>query len=306
MQLRFQGLKPGEEPIKTVAEYTAARQLVDELEQQVQTSLREIKQQRERGSPPGAQRLAELDRLSTQADQTRYAFFRRQPYVLVARCPYCQTPVWMKVGLFSLRDNFWQHPSGNGRDGILDSARCAHLFCVDGALNLQGSSAVGDLAAIKPDEAVISIQLAAEVPFVKPRVLTLPTMLGVVHRFTVADQFTAYPLTYFAENLPDQMEFCLGWAKTEYWDRLRPSGHMLIGTRSDRQEYDLERWISQGKLRWLDPDDQAHPLAPPMAQNFPYRNVAGRRHPYRLDKGVVIDLPDPVESNPVIHIEDAF
>lgn len=306
MQLYFQGLMPGEKTITTASEYLTARQGVDDLELQVQALLREIKRRREQGLPPSSQSLVELDRLSAQADQARYAFLRQQPYVLVARCPYCSAPIWMKIGLFSLRDPFWMHTASNGLDGVPDNVRCAHLFCVDGALNLKGQTAIDDLIPTIPTGSPIKIHMAAEVPFVKPRVLNLSTMVAVVHSITVAAQYNAYPTTYFAERRPEQTEFCIAWARTEYWDRHRVTKQMIIGSRTDRQEYELGHWIDRQKLRWLDPEDQEHALVPALTKNFPYQNIAGRQHPYRIENGSVYDLPDPMDSKPVMRIEDAF
>jgi hypothetical protein len=100
-----------------------------------------------------------------------FNFRKRLPYVLVSRCPYCDAPVWEQVGVFSLADPYWFNSGGSGRVGSEElGTLCPHLFCVDGALNLNGH---------QPTEAVhgaAKITMAAEVPFVKPRVLNLPTM----------------------------------------------------------------------------------------------------------------------------------
>lgn len=219
------------------------------------------------------------------------------PQVLISQCPYCSRQIWQRLGIFSLRDDFWYYESSNGRD-VYKESLCPHLFCVDGALNLNG---------IEPTEAIggtyirKKISMASEVPFVKPRVLNLPTMIAVMHRVPIAEKYSAFPMVYFCKQKPAQNDFCIPWAREEFVDHDYVVGEgTFSGTRSDKQDYDLIPWVKKAKLRWIEPNFESDLSFSP---DFPYQNLAGRRHPYRIENGKVYDLPDPIQAEPKVEWE---
>lgn len=292
--------------ITSVDEYFEARSRFEKLKSQREVLNSEITQRKSEGKEIDKLRH-EISSLKLKEDQARIEYQRRLPYVMVSRCPYCNAVIWQRVGIFSLNDEFWYSESSGGRETVLPEARCPHLFCVDGALNLNGHQPI---EANRPITEVINDKLwmAAEVPFVKPRVLNLPTMTAVIHKFPVAEKYTAYPVVYFAEYQPKPIEFCIGWADTEYIGhsgQFGPGGGVvvIIGKRQDFQDYELEKWVKQGKLFWLGSEDEDYPLLHGPIGAFPYNNMSGRRHPYYIKEGQVYDLPDPVESEPEIRAE---
>jgi hypothetical protein len=304
MKLHFSHLLPNDEPINSVQKYLAVRRPYDELCLELYAVQLEMKQQRDEGKEPTPELFNKFDILDQRKKHFRSIFYRCQPWVLISRCPYCEKAVWMKVGVFSLIDEFWYRLYSDGREEVLDKSRCQHLFCVDGALSLNGCLPIEAYAPmiVGPNNKIV---MAAEVPFVKPRVLNLPTMVAVIHSFPVAEKYTGYPVVYFAERKPKQSEFCIGWARREYFDYHRRSrGKATItGKRSDLQEYDLEKWIQQGKLFWLDLGDKEYPLISGSIEKFPYSNISGRRHPYYIKEGQVFGLLDPVQGEPEIRME---
>lgn len=304
MKLEFQGLLPGEKPITSVADYLHIRYQYDELREKIRIVQLEMKAQRDQGKTPNSKLFDDLESLRQQENEIMRKFFRSQPYVLISRCPYCSREIWVKVGIFSLVDEFWYRESSDGRDDAAPKSRCPHLFCIDGALNLNGHEPI---EAIAPISALNdTIKMAAEAPFVKPRVLSLPTMVAVVHSFPVADKYTAYPIVYFMKQQPPQDKYCIGWARQEYVDHHKASGSgvVITGKRIDAQDYELKKWVRQGKLFWLDPTDDEHPLVREPVEAFPYSNVAGRQNPYVIKNGQVTDLPNPAkDGKPENHLE---
>jgi len=232
----------------------------------------------------------------------KYRFLIRKhslPHVLVAKCPFTQIDIWYKTGLFSLRDAFWYSQYNSGRI-VAPESESPHLFCIDGALSLNGHqpTETQNVQFVRKQ-----ITMAAEVPFIKPRVLSIPTMLAVIHSFPIAEKYTAYTTTYFAKELPKQDDFCVPWAKemyVDFWDKSREVTY--TGKREDAQEYDLIPWLAQKKIMWLDPETEARLLNIDDAP-FPYQNVPGRKHPYIIENGQVIDLPNPIQGEPEIHLE---
>jgi hypothetical protein len=293
----FPHLLPGDKPITLVEEYLAARHPYDQLNLQIRAIQLKMKRLRDQGKTPASQLFDELNILRRQEDQVSLDFFRRLPYILISRCPYCDKAIWMKVGLFSLVHEFWYRVDSDGREEVPEAHRCPHLFCVDGALNLNGHSPTDAKAPITTTNKTIS--MAAEVPFVKPRVLNLPTMVAVIHNLPVADKYTAYPIVYFAQQQPPQDSYCIGWARIEYVDhhRASPPGVVIIGKRSDAQDYELAKWVQGRKLFWLDPTDEEHPLVRGPAGAFPYNKIPGRRNPYLIKDGQVSNLPNPTKDS---------
>jgi hypothetical protein len=141
--------------------------------------------------------------------------------------------------------------------------------------------------------------MAAEVPFVKPRLLNLPGMVVVVTDFPVdGGKYTAYPIVYFTErSAGDRMDvFCIPWATKEH--PFRASIACGFATRSDVQDYQLNAWVAQGKIYWLDKTRSHFPVVNSPATDFPYRDISGRRHPYKIFEGRVSDLPQPQDRPP--------
>lgn len=212
----------------------------------------------------------------------------RLPWVLVARCPFCSSPIWMQVGIFSLASGFWFRAYSDGRDEVWEETICAHFFFVDGALNLNGhrptEAKPWHPSRERDMRAWHYIWMAAEVPFVLPRVLALPGMRAVLHDFPIADgKYAAYPITYFTEQRPPVEDFGIPWARKLYYDTR--SGYSTRGKRADQQDFDLERWAAQ--LFGLDASQPDYPVVPLAQLGFPYRNLAGRKHPYVIREGRV-------------------
>ncbi len=226
---------------------------------------------------------------------------RRLPYVLIAICPFCHQEIWQKAMVFSFKDDFWYRTYSDGKDVHNDSL-CPHLFCVDGALHLNGHIPTEVTGAVySPISHNYAIHMAAEVPFVKPRLLEIATMVAVMHSLPVADKYTAYPIVYFAEKQPPLSEsFCIPWGCVEQVEHAEY--YVTTRRRQDYQVYELDKWVEQGKLLWVDPENETELLSAP-THVFPYGAVNGRDHPYIIEDGVIKDLPDPIETPPVTETE---
>jgi len=304
MKLYNPNLLSGENSINSLTEYLEMRNFLETFTSQRDALRIKITEQEDEGQDVD-ELYEKLNRLLSEKDQVMYEFFKRKPYVLVSRCPYCEALVWQQVGIFSLTDEFWCNESGYGQEYVLEESCCPHLFCVDGALNLNGHQPA---EAHSPSTVVTNdkIWMAAEVPFVKPRVLNLSTMVAVIHSLPIAEKYTAYPIVYFAEQQPGQGEFCIGWARTEYLERDKESEGraMIIAKRSDAQDYELENWVRQGKLFWLDFKDEEYYLVRGPGEEFPYGNIVGRRHPYTIKYGHVYNLRNRTkDSRPQVRME---
>lgn len=302
MKLQFPRLTPHQEPIDSVEKYLLARQIYDGINEDILNLQLAIKQVRQQGKVPDPSQFEKLDELTVRKREVRSDFFTRQPNVLISICPYCHTFIWMGVGIFSLRDEFWYRIYSNGREEVTTSSQCEHLFCVDGALNLNNHNPTEVYAPITASRNYI--YMGAEVPFIKPRLLSLPTMIAVIHSFPVADIYTAYPVVYYTEQHPSQEKFSLGWGRTEYVDSYQSDKSVTFsGKRSDVQEYHLQKWIIQKKVLWVEPESETT-LCGGDNISFPYDNLLGYRNPYAIENGRRKSLKSPkTNSKPIIHLE---
>ena len=218
-----------------------------------------------------------------------------RPQVKIAICPFCRTEVWQQVGLFTLSDSFWYEHESNGRH-IPSSSICDHLFCITGALGLNGHEPTEQYSP--PDAQGSYLRMAAEVPFVLPRLLDLG-LTAVLHAIPIAEKYTAYPITYFTPSPIAQHEhFCTPWAAERFTGKM-PDGSVFTGTRSDKQEYDLSDALVKEQLLWLDPRKQ-NKLISVQKTECPYQDVNGRQHPYKIENGIIHDLPNPQTIPPQI------
>lgn len=309
MKLRFPSKKRGVAPIMTTVEeeFDSFRQL-QAWEYRIEALKMEIKRQKNIGQQIESELLDELEsaRAGRKKLFSQYPDHERLPEIMVSHCPYCNQEIWMWVDVFALDRQYWHRKKGGLHD--VGEDRCPHLFCVDGALNLNGHQPKEVQADPTDNLTNDRIRMAAEVPFVKPRVLNLPSMVAVIYQFPVAQKYTAYPIAYFAERQPDEDEFCLFWARTEFESVRAFDGDQgqitMTGKRRDIQDYELEKWVKQGKVLWLDPDDEDHPVVRGPAEAFPYYHLPGRRHPYTIKNGRVQNLLNPTkDTKPTIDIE---
>jgi hypothetical protein len=303
MKLRYSSDIPGVKPtFVPLSEHDKIARDLGKIYLRIEALKLEIRRQRSEGKEADPNLYEELKFSRQQRKELEQNIPPGSPHVLVSRCPYCDTEVWMYVGISSLMEQYWHLESGDGREHVAKDCRCPHLFCVDGALNLNGNQPTGKYEPIEKGTEHDRISMAAEVPFVKPRVLNLPTMVAVIHSLPVEEKYTAYPIVYFAEKQPPQIEFCMPWARREYFastNSVGPSGWQIVmmGKRRDAQVYELEDWIRQRKLFWLDPKNKEHPLVRGSVEAFPYYNVTGRRHPYIIKDGEVQNLENPTKDS---------
>ncbi len=312
MKMRIPSTKFGVAPIMTTSEeeFDSFHQL-QVWRQHIRTLKLEIEHQESQGKRGDLELYEELESIELNRSKllNQHPDHQTAPEVVVSRCPYCDSEIWMWVDIFTLSGQFW-HLKSEILPRWSEDARCPHLFCVDGALNLNGHRPreVQFQKDPKDENENDRIRLASEIPFIKPRVLNLPTMVAVMHQIPVAEKYTGYPIVYFAERQPHEYDLCIPWARTEFVSVSSfdyDNGQMTItGKRRDIQDYELEKWVEQGKLFWLGPEDENHPVIQGPEEAFPYYHINGRQNPYTIKNGRVQNLKNPTkDSKPSIDID---
>lgn len=302
--LRYIGFEPPAHFEPAIA-YTTVKTEYEQAYRLYTQTTRVLGQLRQNGADQEHIELAtkEAQRALAAYRELRTTYNRLRPLVKTAICPYCQTEVWQKVGLFSLADEMWYYHESNGVD-VARQFICDHLFCIAGALTLNGRQPTEQYAS--PTAYGRYLRMAAGVPFVIPRLLNLGAT-AVIHAIPVADHYTAFPISYFAPTpIAEHQHFIIPW-RAERFSGMHPhrSGRYIgfTGTRSDKQEYDLTAAIAAKQLYWLDPHTGSE-LITAAVDAFPYYGVNGRHHPYIIEEGQVKDLPDPHITPPHIQLGD--
>lgn len=222
-------------------------------------------------------------------DKKMLAEYRsRLPVYLLARCPFCGTPVSEAVDTFSLNGFGWRDPNnGLGWSKNMGVVRkefnyCDHPKIISYFLNLEG---------IVPDDLFPekTIQSGPEVPSVMNVPMRAEGTAVVMHRLAVGrlddaqlqPRYSLYFLSYFAS---DQEAFA---AAIKSWDI-----HYGLAEYDD-VDYDLSAWAERKRLLWLKPDSPELPLVSTESDPFPYGEIKGDRFPYRTLTREGVKLPQP-------------
>jgi hypothetical protein len=207
---------------------------------------------------------AEAGRLRDERRALREAYYARLPRTTLSRCPFCGMPLCRFFDPWGLDGLWWQRNEG-GRGP--EPEACPHFRVLVGALNLNGLPPRGGRNESWP---------GPEVPYVIPRVLTLPRMLAVITSVPLANGYTAYPIAYFSVTAPPAGSLTQSWTEQTY-GFLSAAGRTVWTVRPDPWDFDVRTWAERGRVKWIDPSDAFFDFSswPPAA--MPYHNLAGRR-----------------------------
>lgn len=212
----------------------------------------------------------------------------RLPLTLLARCPFCASPVIEPVDTFSLNGFGWGLPPDGVRWSRLYQPpptrmqRCTHVRIVTWFLNLRG---------LTPDDLFPDrdLQVGPEIPSVMLVPMAAEEAVAVMHEVPVGrfdddelqHRYSVYFMTYLTEQRESFVEAIRGWG-LEYG--------MVEYEDVDR---DLAGWAERGRLRWLDPSDPELPLVSSEDSAFPYAEIEGDPAPYRTITREGVEGPEP-------------
>jgi hypothetical protein len=228
-----------------------------------------------------------LRQLSVNESRREYALQRKLlaaygeglPAVPVSRCPVCGEVLQYAFDAFGLDGMWWN------KDGIVPVRRPAepHHAVVLGAVDFHGR----EPAEAEPNGQVLP---GPGVPFVVPRLLSLPGMSAVISSCGMPKGDTAYVIAYFSEAPVDPLQLHQPWAR-EGFSVGEDTGDATWGAASDVWDFDLRPWIADGRGKWIDPGDASLTLRE--SGPCPYVGLPGAREPQMIDMGRLTALPLP-------------
>jgi hypothetical protein len=211
----------------------------------------------------------------------------RLPRQVISVCPHTGKPFKKSFDRWGL-DGPWWHMD---REVTIEEPAPPPTFKV-----LQGALAMKGRTPTEVRDAVIP---GPEVPFVIPRLLSLPGMVAVVSRLQLETGDTAYPITYFSPEEIPHPKLHQFWLRQDYWFEKDGKSSWLIA--NDVWDFNLEPWLSSGKLRWTEGEGEAmHVVEGRDPKSCPFLNLPGDRQPQSLGFGKrkLLELPDGTPVNP--------
>ena len=203
---------------------------------------------------------------------------------IIAKCPICGQEYKEQLDTYSLRQ--WVR-AANGNIIFRSESnieRCKHFIVANHFINFNRIN-----PEVSPIELCWPTSFNSEVPHVMPMLFDEEIeSYAVMHSLPICKieddrfvpRYTLYTLTYYTheehiEELKDRLR---------HWEPKMERVELLTFPISDYGEaeewWNLNQWVQQGKLFWLEPDNPELPLIKGPVGKFPYGNITGRKMPY--------------------------
>ncbi len=195
------------------------------------------------------------------------------PIVSLSRCPFTAEVYETSLDIFGL-DGMWWAYEYDYRPYV---EPISSFFAWSGAMQLDGSVPTVPLMSM----------VGPSAPFVTPRVLEHPAVRAVMSSVLIGEH-VGFPVVYFAVPTPHHLERVDDWGH-DYHAFVTPDGvpHSAGATEDDTEkDIDLERWIRDGKLMWIEPGDIDLRLRSTV-DDCPFLDVGGNRKRQYIRNGKV-------------------
>lgn len=225
-----------------------------------------------------------LEPYKRERRRLQQAYWDGLPRMPLSACPFCAEILRRAFDPWGIDGYFWQEDMH--LEGV-DPPACPHFAVLVGAVNLNGLPPQGG-----PDTAY----LGPEVPFVIPRVLSLPGMIAVVSTVPLENGYTTFPIAYFTDVTPDPFDLTHPWTRTTLGGRR--NGEPFWTIKNDPWDFELDAWVQSGKLRWIAPGDPAFRVMSAPSP-CPYIGLSGLRKPIVIEEGNTMRALTPPDGRPV-------
>jgi hypothetical protein len=196
------------------------------------------------------------------------------PDVQVSRCPFTGEPLTWAMDTVDLDGWFWEYEA---------PVRRARDYLPGTFLALTGAMRINQPVTWAP----FAVEPGPGVPYVVPRILNQPETLAVVAQIPVG-KHVGWPITYFGPRRTGiKLENDWGSGKFDVydhdgtwlgWDEKPPAVR--------HYDFELEPWVSSGKLRWIAPGDETMTLRQGV-DGCPYLGIEGPRELAFVEEGKV-------------------
>ncbi len=221
---------------------------------------------------------AKLDLVSNLIFDLSESYLSNLPVLSISRCPYTGQLVHYTVDTYGLGGPWWDY-----LDPVRKSIQApATFFAVDGAMKITAS----------PETAPFLVIPGPDQPFVIPGLLQRREIKAVISSMKIAGNLTWW-IVYYAFPMINDVQSINDYGTNQY-SFVNLYGHRLYESAFNPEsayDYSLEKWIRQGKLLWIAPDDETFKLQA-VAAECPYLGIAGSGHVQIIRSGKISYLRD--------------
>jgi len=239
--------------------------------------------------PSGDERDAANNRYERALDRLREVelpYEARLPRPAISRCPFTGNLVEYHLDTFGLDGPWWDAEQPVRPIVELPPT----VFAITGAVAILG----------KAPETPFSVKPGPGVPWVVPRILSLPGIRAVVSCLKIGP-YLAYPVVYFSIDSHREHPRINTWGTDRYMHTHEGGSGSIERTWNlpGEFDYDLKPWIQKGKVLWISPEDPESKLRS-LPRECPYLDLEGYRYPVLLRGGALksclLEMPDDVEQ----------
>jgi len=205
----------------------------------------------------------QYDKAQAKINEMTESYIKGLPIIPLSRCPFTNEIINHSIDTFGIDGLWWNNEVPQRPQENLPKTYLAYT---------------GALKTVQPIEKFSFMCCPGpEVPFVVPRLLQQPEIKAVIYSIKVGNHI-AYSVFYFAQPMVYSVERINEWGtenysyKNEAGDGYWDSYDMLF----EDYDFDLAKWIEQGKLLWIKPEDSTMTLMNSV-QNCPYVGLDGKK-----------------------------
>lgn len=238
--------------------------------------------------------MQEYDKVSNELEVFEEKYTAGLPNLQLSRCPYTNKIYSLCIDSFGLEGPWW-----DANQPIREEEEAMpSFFAITGSVNIIGEAPTAPFT-IKPGPAI---------PWVCPRLLSNEAISAVLSHIKIGI-YDAYLTVYYTNSEVVETKRINTWGIDEYLINDDEGYAVLDRTYDEEDEYDFDiaRWIKNGKLQWIAINDQTLELHSSI-NNCPYLNIKGYNYPVIIQnktiKNCMISLEyDDEEDDGIVEVE---
>ncbi len=211
--------------------------------------------------------------LYDEIDRLTKTYREKVPVLPLSRCPYTKRVVYHSIDHYGLDGPWWNY---------LTSLRPVELL-PSTYFGLRGALKIND----EVEKTSYQVRPGPEIPYVVPEALEPEGMVAVIS-YQKVGVHDSYPVFYFSDGKPGALPMNT-WAMNRYVYVDEFGDNAFIDDIDETEltyDFDLLKWVQEGKLMWIAPNDPVLTLHKGV-EGCPYLNMQGERRPQIVFDGEV-------------------
>jgi len=208
-----------------------------------------------------AEEMDKFDSVTRKMNEASSKYLRMTPKVPMSRCPFSGMVSYHSIDHYGIDGPWWNYTKPLRPVEDLPVT----FFAITGSMLLGGV----------PEKTGHQVRPGPEKPYIVKQILERPGFRAVISKIMVGNH-VAYPVFYYSEDVEPVSEVTRNWG-TYLWmrrDRNGRYGYLEPDERGLEYDFDLSKWVEQGKLLWILPGDTSMTLRNGVS-GCPYLNIGG-------------------------------